>query len=229
VRRDRQRHPGALSNEERRFVNLPDKELHQTHARSTHAVDILAFVEAQEIPSDYFETPYYLAPAPGGEKVYALLRETLRHSGKIGIAYVVIQSRQHLAAVVPQGQSLVLNTLRWSRERDKFAAPDLPEEDPLDLATARQMAMLAPPMHAGDNQNVFRPAGTDLEEKKMKAKKSERIIVEELEGLLDEDELIDDDYLASVLGRRMHPADGHALRQAQMPRRYKRVFARRRR
>lgn len=210
-------------------MNLPDKELHRIHARSTHAVDILAFVEAQEIPSDYFETPYYLAPAPGGEKVYALLRETLRHSGKIGIAYVVIQSRQHLAAVVPQGQSLVLNTLRWSHGHDMYASPGLPEEESLDLAAARQMAMLAPPLHAGDYQNIFHPAGTGLEENKMKAKKSERIIVEELEGLLDEDELIDDDYLASVLGRRMHPSDGHALRQAQMPRRYRRVFARRQR
>ncbi|WP_420476703.1 Ku protein [Noviherbaspirillum sp. ST9] len=209
-------------------MNLPDTELHPPHARSTHAVDILAFVEAQEIPSDYFETPYYLAPAPGGEKVYALLRETLRHSGKIGIAYVVIQSRQHLAAVVPQGQSLVLNTLRWSHEYESATSRRLQEES-FDLATAQQMAMLAPTMHAGDYQNIFRPAGTDLEEKKMKAKKSERIIVEELEGLLDEDELIDDDYLASILGRRMHPSSGHALRQAQSPRRYKRVFARRRR
>jgi hypothetical protein len=82
----------------------------------TQAVDILAFVEAQEIPSHYFETPYYLAPAPGGEQEYALLRETLRRTGKVGIAYVVIQARQHLAALIPHGQSLVLNTLRWNSE-----------------------------------------------------------------------------------------------------------------
>lgn len=82
----------------------------------TQAVDILAFVEAQEIPPDYFETPYYLAPAPGGEQDYALLRETLRRTRKIGIAYVVIQARQHLAALIPHGQSLVLNTLRWNAE-----------------------------------------------------------------------------------------------------------------
>jgi len=210
-------------------VNLPDKELHQAHPGATHAVDILAFVEAQEIPPDYFETPYHLAPAPGGERIYALLRETLRHSGKIGIAYVVIRSRQHLAAVVPQGQSLVLNTLRWSHERGAGGECDMPEEEVLDLAAARQLAMLAPPMHAGDHRNIFQPAQPDLEENKMKAKKSERIIVEELEGLLDEDDLIDDDYLATMLGRRRHPADSHALRRAQAPRRYEQVFARRRR
>ena len=210
-------------------MNLPDKELHHTHARTTHAVDILAFVEAQEIPPDYFETHYHLAPAPGGEKVYALLRETLRHSGKIGIAYVVIQSRQHLAAVIPQGQSLVLNTLRWSHAHDMDTSGDLPEEECLDLATAQQMAMLPPSPQGGDVQNIFHPAGTDLEENKMKAKKSERIIVEELEGLLDEDDLIDEDYLASVLGRRMHHTTGEAMRRAQAPRRYRQVAARRRR
>ena len=55
---------------------LPDTERQSAHARPTHAVDILAFVEAQEIPFDYFERPYYLQPAPGGERAYALLRET---------------------------------------------------------------------------------------------------------------------------------------------------------
>lgn len=210
-------------------MNLPDKELLHTPARSTHAVDILAFVEAQEIPADYFDTPYHLAPAPGGEKVYALLRETLRHSGKIGIAYVVIQSRQHLAAVIPQGQTLVLNTLRWSHGHDMDASSELPEDDSLDCVAAQHMAMLARPSCTQDDQNIFRPAGTDVEERKMKAKKSERIIVEELEGLLDEDELIDDDYLASVLGRRMHHSHSDALRRAQTPRRYRQVFARRRR
>jgi len=210
-------------------VNLPDKELHHTHARPTHAVDILAFVEAQEIPPDYYGTPYTLAPAPGGEKVYALLRETLRHSGKIGIAYVVIQSRQHLAAVVPQGQSLVLNTLRWSHERGPSWDTDMSEDEVLDLESARQLSMLAPPSHDGDHRNIFQPAATALEENKMKAKKSERIIVEELESLLDEDELIDDDYLASVLSRRAHPADSYALRREQAPRRFRQAGARRRR
>ncbi|HJV51061.1 MAG TPA: Ku protein [Noviherbaspirillum sp.] len=106
----------ASSFEERFVVILPDQEVRATHAKSTHAVDILAFVDVQEIPSLYFETPYYLTPAPGGEKLYALLRELLRTTGKIGIACVVIQSRQHLAAVVPRGQSLVLQTLRWASE-----------------------------------------------------------------------------------------------------------------
>ncbi|NEX60374.1 Ku protein [Noviherbaspirillum galbum] len=102
--------------EEGLYVIVPEKGLAPVELKSTHAVDIFAFVEAQEIPSLYFETPYYLAPAPGGEKVYALLRETLRRTRKIGIAYVVIQMRRQLAALVPQGDALVLNTLRCASE-----------------------------------------------------------------------------------------------------------------
>ncbi|HJV86041.1 MAG TPA: Ku protein [Noviherbaspirillum sp.] len=97
-------------------MTLPDQDVCTIHTKPTHAVDILAFVEAQEIPSLYFETPYYLTPAPGGEKLYTMLRETLRDTGKVGIAYVIIQARQHLAALMPQGESLVLKTLRWASE-----------------------------------------------------------------------------------------------------------------
>jgi len=213
---------------------LPDEELYQAHARTTHAVDILAFVEAQEIPADCFETPYTLAPAPGGEKVYDLLRETLHHSGKIGIACVVIQSRQHLAAVIPEGQSLVLNTLRWARECEVHEDAGVMDDDhALDLAMARRMAMMAPSAHNGGYagaglRNPFQPDEA-LEENIMKVKKSERLIVEELEGLLEDDDLIDDDYLASVLGRRLHLPNSDAMRRGQTPRRFRHVQARRRR
>lgn len=109
----------------------------------TQAVDILAFVEAQEIPPDYFETPYYLAPAPGGEKDYALLRETLRRTRKIGIAYVVIQARQHLAALIPYGQSLVLNTLRWNAEERRRVRP-MPASGTTQLAAANASGLRGP-------------------------------------------------------------------------------------
>lgn len=91
-------------------MNLPDKE--SRSVRTMHAVEIFAFVEACEFPFSCFDTPYYLAPAPGGEKIYALLRETLNRTRKIGIAQVVIQARPLLAALVPCGSVLMLNTLR---------------------------------------------------------------------------------------------------------------------
>lgn|GEM_PF-2710944 len=95
---------------------LPDKENGIDEVLSTHAVDIFAFVDAQGIPFRYFDTPYFLTPAPGGEKIYMLLRETLRRTRKIGVAYAVIQMQQQLAALVPHGQSLILNTLRCENE-----------------------------------------------------------------------------------------------------------------
>jgi len=97
-------------------VILNDERTGSGMMKAAHSVDILAFVDAQEIPFHYFEKFYYLAPAPGGEKAYALLRETLRHAGKVGIACVVIQMRRHLAALVPHGNALALNILRCSSE-----------------------------------------------------------------------------------------------------------------
>lgn len=98
---------------------LPDKETGMDEDPSIHAVDIFAFVDAQEIPFHYFDTTYFLAPAPGGEKIYALLRETLRRTRKIGIAHVVIHMQQQLAALIPHGQSLILNTLRCDSESER--------------------------------------------------------------------------------------------------------------
>jgi len=109
-------------------VILLDEDIGARPVNSTHAVDIFAFVEAQEVPSLYFETPYYLAPAPGGEKVYAVLRETLQRTQKIGIAHVVIQSKQHLAALTPRGPALVLNTLRWAGDGRPLGGLDFPPE-----------------------------------------------------------------------------------------------------
>ncbi|RZI40258.1 hypothetical protein EGT07_24570 [Herbaspirillum sp. HC18] len=186
--------PAGSAPEERYFVNLPDKESHLPQTAPAHALDILAFVEAHEIPPDYFETPYYLEPVPGGENVYATLREALRRTGKIGIACVVIRSRQRLAALVPQGQSLVLNTLRW---------------------TANVLPGDSRPAAAGRHHDFSQRPAAALAEEKMKAKKgSEHIIVEELEQLLEDEESYDEDYLAMMLGRRMHPPDGSALRRS---------------
>ena len=138
---------GLLDFQERPYVILPDKGSDARGiATSTHAVDIFAFVDAQEIPFRCFHTPYFLSPAPGGEKVYALLRETLRRSRKIGIAYVVIQMRRQLAALVPQGQSLVLSTLRCENEVEVQPVPpawfDEVDDSSLseaELALARQL------------------------------------------------------------------------------------------
>lgn len=184
------------------FVTLPENEVHSADAGSTHAVDILAFVEAQEIPSLYFKTPYYLAPAPGGEQLYALLRETLRSTRKIGIACVMISSRQQLAVLVPEGQSLVLNTLRWGF--DEYTA-DIPEDD-------GDEDMYASPGFASDPSTPFslgladvpcRPDAS-LAKLNMESRKGADIVIQEMGSLFDDDDPVCDAFLDMALRRRTH-------------------------
>ena len=128
--------------EEGRYVVLSDEEIKAANVKSAQSVDILAFVDAADIPFSYLETPYYLAPSQRGEKVYALLRETLKRTKKVGIATVVIQTKQHLAALIPSGPALILNTLRWAAEVRPFDDLSLPQEN-LKAAgvTAKELAM----------------------------------------------------------------------------------------
>jgi DNA end-binding protein Ku len=98
------------------YVVLTEEDLRRANPEATQTIDILAFVDAGQVPLLYYDQPYYLAPGKGGDKVYALLRETLKQAGKIGIARVVIRVKQHLAALVCVGDTIVMNTLRYADE-----------------------------------------------------------------------------------------------------------------
>ena len=98
------------------YVVLTAQEIAAAYPSSTQTIEIECFVAADDVPFVYLERPYYVAPINKGEKVYALLREALRQSGKVGIAKVVIQTKQHLAVLIPSGPALVLNLLRWGGE-----------------------------------------------------------------------------------------------------------------
>jgi DNA end-binding protein Ku len=102
--------------EKERYVVLTEEDFKRANVEATQTVDIVAFVGAEEIEPTYFETPYYLAPDKRGEKGYALLRETLKATKKLAIATVVIRTRQYLAALIPTGDVIVLNTLRYKNE-----------------------------------------------------------------------------------------------------------------
>ena len=112
--------------EKDRYVVLSDDEIRSANPESTQTVDILAFVDAAAISFLYLDTPYFLTPDRKGEKVYALLREAMKATGKIGVANVVLHNKQHLAALIPVGPVLALNTLRWAaevRDFDEFKLP----------------------------------------------------------------------------------------------------------
>ncbi|MCX7290840.1 Ku protein [Janthinobacterium sp.] len=108
------------------YVVLSDEDLRQANVKATQTIDILTFVDALEVPLTFYEHPYYLLPAKGGEKVYALLRETLRKANKVGIASVVMRTKQHLCALVCVGDAIVLNTLRYADELRPTDDLDLP-------------------------------------------------------------------------------------------------------
>lgn len=98
------------------YVVLSDDDLKRANPEATQTVDIIDFVDGEDISPLYYDKPYYLAPQKKGAKSYALLRETLRRTGKVGIAKVVIRTRQYLAAVLPQDDVIVLELLRFDDE-----------------------------------------------------------------------------------------------------------------
>ena len=110
------------------YIVLSDAEIKAAYPTTTQTIEIDAFVSADAIPFVYLDKPYYLAPVAKGEKVYALLRETLLATQRIGVARVVIQTKQHLAALIPVGPALMLNTLRWPSEIRPWNELELPAE-----------------------------------------------------------------------------------------------------
>src|SRR5215469_16503318 len=102
--------------EKGRFVVLKDEDFKRADIEAAQSVDILDFVDLDKIDPIFFDRPYYLEPEKRGEKTYALLREALKQSGKVGIAKVVIKTRQHLAAVKPEKNLLVLELMHFSEE-----------------------------------------------------------------------------------------------------------------
>lgn len=95
------------------YVVLTKKELESIDAKKTQTIDILQFVEEDDIDIRYFEKPYYLEVVKGGDKAYALLRAALKKSGKVALAKFVMHQREHVAVIKPLGQALVLEQMRF--------------------------------------------------------------------------------------------------------------------
>ena len=108
------------------YVLLSDDEIRNAFPKSTQTIEIESFVKASEIPFILLEKPFYLEPIGKGERVYALLREAMLAAGVIGIARVVMHTKEHLAALVPSGPALILNTIRWANEVRSPAELKLP-------------------------------------------------------------------------------------------------------
>lgn len=112
-----------------RYVILEDQDFAAASFEATQSVDIVEFVQLEEIDPVLFDVPYYLEPEKRGRHAYALLRDALASTGKVGIARVVMRTREHLAALKPSGAALVIEIMHWA---DEVVAPsqlDFPDEN----------------------------------------------------------------------------------------------------
>lgn len=132
-----------------KYVVMSDEDLKRAAPEATQTIDIVDFVDLDDISPLYFDKPYYLAPDKKGTKAYALLREVLRRTKKVGIAKVVIRTRQYLAAVVARGDVLTLELMRYAHELRDSSEVDVPtgkqgvSEREIDMAERLVEGMVA--------------------------------------------------------------------------------------
>jgi DNA end-binding protein Ku len=138
------------------YVVLTDEDLKKANVHATQSVDIVQFAAGDQIDSTLFDTPYYLEAEKRGQHAYALLRDVLKQSGRMGIARVVIRTREHLAALKPHGELLVLQLMHWAHEivdPKTLQAPDRRAFPSTEMKAAR---MLVDSMTADFDATKFR-------------------------------------------------------------------------
>jgi len=172
------------------YVVLSDEEIKEAYPVSTQTIDIETFVPAGEIPFTYLEKPYYLAPLAKGEKVYALLRDAMKAAKVIGIGRVVMHTKERLSALIPDGDALLLNTIRWAEElrpRDEIAFPGegkgaaQPKEGELKMAVQLVRDMTGK-WNPADYADKFTNAIHALAAQRVKAGNTEKVTPLEDEG-----------------------------------------------
>jgi DNA end-binding protein Ku len=153
-----------------RYVVLKEEDFKRVDLEATQSVDIVDFVNVSEIDPRYFHKPYFLEPQKGGEKAYALLRNVLKNTNKVGIAKVVIRKREHLAAVKPQGNALVLELMHFKEELADTDGLKMPKEKEfskkeVDMATSL-VETLSDKWNPEKYKDEYRHALMELIEKK---------------------------------------------------------------
>lgn len=200
------------------YVVISDDDLKAALPEATQTLDIFAFVDSGSIPWINFHKPYFLSPGRRGEKVYALLRETLHSTNKVALAHVVIRSKQNLAAVIAEDAALVVMLLRWPEEVLNTASLDLNAATlkPKLTAQERQMAeqlveQMSTDWQGEEYRNTFNDHIMELVEQK--ARKGE---IETVEASASDErsgaEIIDlTELLKRSLGKKP-PRDGAAAK-----------------
>ena len=179
--------------EKGKFVVLSEKDFQRVDLEATQTVDIQDFVDIEEIDPMYFYKPYYLEPQKGGDKAYVLLRETLAKTKKVGIAKVIIKTRQYLAGLKPLKYALVLELMHFAEEladAEKLNVPkksSAPGKRELEMANALVESMSAewdPKKYKDDYRDALMEVieekvelgGKEIEEKAKPKKPSAKVI-----------------------------------------------------
>jgi DNA end-binding protein Ku len=126
--------------EKGQYVVLSEEDFRRANVKASETIDIVECVAATEIPPPLYETPYYLAPAGRGGKAYALLRDVLAESQRVAVAQFVMRGTPHLAAILPAGKGMVLNTLRYQDELRDMSGLELPAAKSAPTAKERALA-----------------------------------------------------------------------------------------
>jgi len=163
--------------EKGRFVVMTDEDFKAAAVEQSKTIDILDFVQQDEIDPRYFETPYYLVPAKGGEKPYALLREAIRQTNSVGIGKIIIRQTQHLVGIKVVGEALVLEIMRFANELvdiNDFNFPSAEVVRPQELQMAEQLVSnLAEQFDPAKYTDDYRANLMRIIKAKMKGKKPE--------------------------------------------------------
>jgi len=160
------------------YVVLEKEDLKSAASEGREAVEVEAFVDASSIGPEYYEKPYILVPGKKAEKGYVLLRETLKRTGKIGIARVIIRTREYLSAVMPKDKALVLMILRFPQELIDVSEYKIPEGGisqyriaPKELDMAEKLIeSMSGEWKPGDFRDEFRERLQKVIAKRMKSK-----------------------------------------------------------
>ena len=170
--------------EKDRYVVLTEEDFKRANVEATQTVEILSFVDREEIGPMYYETPYYLAPDKRGHKGYALLRETLKQTGKIAIANVVIRTRQYVAVLIPYKDVILMNTLRYPNELRDTGELDVPSGNlksagvgSREVEMARRLVEgMSAPWKPEEHRDTYHEDLLALIEKRVQAGQTEEVI-----------------------------------------------------
>lgn len=124
------------------YVVLTDDDFEKASPRKSKMIDISEFVREEDIDAVYFDTPYYLEPAKGGEKAYVLLREALKQSGKVAIGEYVLRTRENLCLLKPQNDVILLLKIRFAEEIRSYEDLNIPKDitvKPAELKMAQAL------------------------------------------------------------------------------------------